>query len=470
MAAVVANNADLGRPTIRSDYSASSFPAVASAQESRRLVKLVPTSGATFTERQFIRFNIPAGANEVLDGVNSYLTFNIEWTETGDHPWEPTEGGAQACFERATMRNNGNVLEDVQYLPHLADFLARTSDPSDGLEIYAQTGQLYKTLITMGQDPLATIGQPRMRYKQTGAASSADAECGHQKFVWAMSELGILNTYQYIPIIYMGNSGIALELVLQVATVGQALRPQTRSAATTLPTAFAVTGVEMFLELVKMRPSWVASGWEHLAANKNIELPMQMWSIQTQSVTTATSQVVRFTSFAQSMKALFAIIKTNTQVADGFDEFDSWYVDMPIRDYQYRLNVDLFPQERIEVHDGTNFTGTWRVFAELQKALRQFADYTRGNFFPPRWTVPVDNTVGLATFAPGRNFLLPIALDTHILGEEDDIISGLNLRDKAAPAEVILNFTVAPVASTMYLVMLRDAKLVISNAGVVTYD
>jgi hypothetical protein len=212
-----------------------------------------------------------------------------------------------------------------------------------------------------------------------------------------------------------------------------------------------------------------ANNIQHLAASKNIELPMQMWSIQVQDVTTSTFQVVRFTSFAQSMKALYAIIKKNVAIADNTDEFDTWYPFMPIRDYQYRINVDLFPQERIVIHDGTTFVGMWQVFAELQKALRQFADYTRGNMFPQnnRWHAAGG---GALLDGTGQNFLLPIALDVHILGEEDDIISGLNLRDKAAPAEVLLNFHTAPAPATMYLVMQRDAKLVISNAGVVTYD
>jgi hypothetical protein len=259
MAAIVANNADLGRPTIRSDYSASSFPAVASAQESRRMVKLVPSSGDTFAAGSSIRFNIPAGANEVLDGVNSYMSFNVQWTESAaDKQWMPSSAGAQGFIDRVLVRNNGNVLEDLQYFPHLAHFLAKTSDPSDGPEIYGLTGALYSQLT--GFDMTIPVGDPRTRYKQRGVAP--DDKLAHEKMIWPMSEIGVLNTYQYIPVMYMGNSGIALEIVLQISQPGVALRPSSTGASTSVPTAMALTNVELFLELVKMRPSWVASGWE----------------------------------------------------------------------------------------------------------------------------------------------------------------------------------------------------------------
>lgn len=447
MADVMINDSSLGRPTIRSDYSRSNFPALASSQESRRLVKLNPVSGSSFSSSQHIRFNIPAGSDEVWDPVNSYISFKAAASPATNIALK--EVGAPGFFSRATVRNGGNVLEDKQYLPHLANFLSLTSDPSDVQENYLLMGQNYEIAAALTKGAIAS---PTARFITAG-----------QRFIWPMSEIGVLNTYQYLPLMYMGASGIALEIILEVAQAADILAPTTGSLTSTI----TISEVEMYLQLVKMRKSWVSAGWEHIAARNNIEIPLTMWECQVQNTTTATTQVVRFTSFAQSMKAMVSILKLSTST----DPFKSWYPAMPIESYQYRLNVDLFPQEPIVIGSAeSNAFGTGRAAVELLTLLRQFADYSRGCVIftpteksPSPW-VDKDSKVG-------DRFCLPIALDVHLLGEEDNIISGLNLRDKAAPLEILLKFHGASVtAATLYLLMLKDAKLVINEAGCVVYD
>lgn len=458
MADVMINDSSLGRPSVRSDYSRGNFPALASSQESRRLVRLNPVSGSSFTSRQQIRFNIPAGSDEVWDPVNSYLEFTAASDSTDQI--EIKEVGSVGMFARATVRNGGNVLEDKQNLPQLGHFLALTSDPSDLSERYLQQAQLYDRVL---QDT---------DYTDTGDAFLR----GAQKMIWPMSEIGVFATYQYLPLMYMGASGIAVELILEVARAVDIFRKKNSSNAGT-PTTLTISNCVMHLELVKMRKSWVSAGWEHIASRQNIEIPLSIWECQQQAVTTATNQVVRFTSFAQSMKAMVSVIKLTSNLSDlTKDEFLTFYDGLPLESYQYRLNVDLFPQEPIVTYDGTNQTGVARVASEFLKVFRQFADYTRGCLIFRRgaksaspW-VKYTSTASSVALTIGSNFVLPIALDVHLLGEEDNMVSGLNLRDKAAPLEILLKFHTAPTASTLFLMMLKDAKLVINEAGCVVYD
>jgi hypothetical protein len=460
MADVMINDSSLGRPSIRSDYSRGNFPALASSQESRRLVKLNPVSGSSFTSGQQIRFNIPAGADEVWDPVNSFLEFTVA-SNTTDQPLIK-EVGSVGAFARATVRNGGNVLEDKQNLPHLGHFLALTSDPSDLAERYLQQGQLYDRA-SRNKD-----------WNDTGDMFLR----GAQKMIWPMSEIGVFATYQYLPLMYMGASGIAVELILEVARADDFFKKKNASNATA-STTLTVSNCVMYLELVKMRKSWVSAGWEHIASRQNIEIPLSIWECQQQAVTTATNQVVRFTSFAQSMKAMVSVIKLTSLISSSTaDEFLVFYDELPLESYQYRLNVDLFPQEPIVTYDTgvTGQTGASRVAAEFLKVFRQFADYTRGcvifgrgdlNKYP--W-IKYTSETSTTTLKLGANFVLPIALDVHLLGEEDNMVSGLNLRDKAAPLEILLKFHTAPSAATLFLMMLKDAKLVINEAGCVVYD
>lgn len=456
MADVMINDSSIGRPTIRSDYSRSSFPALASAQESRRLVRLNPVSGSSFTSGMSIRFNVPAGSDEVWDTINSYLEFTV--ASNSSDQTAVKEVGSSGAFSRVTVRNGGNVLEDKTEFAHLANFLSLTSDPSDAYERYLMQGQNYSRLQAVTSVPPADT---KARFLDAG-----------EKMIWPMSEIGIFTTYQYLPLMYMGASGIAIELILEVARALDFIA--TKSSSGTDASTLTVSNVVLHMELVKMRKSWVSAGWEHIAARNNIEIPLTVWECQRQNTTTALTQVVRFTSFAQSMKAMVSIIKLNSKIGVGTaDEYQQWYPGLPLQEYQYRLNVDLFPQEPIVVYDGSKYTGAQRVAAEFLKVFRQFADYTRGaEIFMPSAGVATEPWITTKTASPalGHNFCLPIALDTHLLGEEDDIISGLNLRDKAAPLEVLLKFASAPSEATLYLMMLKDAKLVINEAGCVVYD
>lgn len=459
MADVLVNDSSIGRPAIRSDYSRSSFPALASAQESRRLVRLNPVSGSSFTSRQQIRYNIPAGSDEVWDPINSYLEFTLTPDSTDQIVLK--EVGSPGAFSRVTIRNGGNVLEDKTNFPALANFLSLTSDPSDAHERYLMQAQNYNRATSMGAALIST-----RRIVDGGV-----------KLIWPMSEIGVLTAYQYLPLMYMGASGIALEIILEVAQASDIVK-KVNSANATAATTITISNAVLHLEMVKMRKSWVSAGWEHIAARNNIEIPLTVWECQVQNTTNALQQVVRFTSFAQSMKAMVAVIKETIGSQDS-DEYITWYDKLPILEYQYRLNVDLYPQEPIVVATGADAaTGAARVAAEFLKLLRQFADYSRGCmiFLPAlapsqpwiNYTASTGSTGAIVT--TGHNFCLPIALDVHLLGEEDDMISGLNLRDKAAPLEILLKFHTAPDPATLYLMMLKDAKLVINEAGCVVYD
>lgn len=439
--AALINAQTLARPHIRSNYSSSSFPAVADSQESRRLARLNALSGSTFGAGETIRFNIPAGTDEVLDGVNSYIVFYLEVTqETADDEFVLKECGGIGAFERVTVRNNATTLEDLQHFPHLSHYLALSAAVQSKQELVLSTGQF------------ASYGRDTRRIMN-----------GLVRVLWPMSEISILNTYQYLPLMLMSNTGNALELTLEVASPNRFVWQKSGTGTITVN----IKGIEMYMELVRMSKDWVRGGWQHLIKQLNVELPTVMWTAQQQSVTTATYQTVQFTNNSLSVKSMHAVIKKTDRVHKlTGDEYLEWYLELPILSYVYRMNSDLYPQEPIKIYENSQYMGVTRVVAEYLKCFRLFGDYS---YTPILVGDQVSNEHRMITNGgkPGKQFPLPLVLDTHILGEEDNIISGLNLMPKAAPLEVDLQFQAAPSASTMYLIVQADAKLIISDSGVV---
>ena len=442
-ATIAISDTTIGRPSTRSDYSARNFPDIASALESRRAVKLNPVSGATFVSGQKIRFYIPQGVYEVLDGLNSYMRFRLQ-SQTVAATTFMERIGAPAFFNRGTLRNNGVVLEDVQYMNRLS-----------GLN-WKATSQEYH----------ASIGRITGSYPNGSPQNNVQAHAGYE-FIYPMQELCLLNHELYIPLMYMGNSGIALDLEFEIEKQESIFNT---AAGAAIAAAFQIYEVELILELVTMRQDWVTQGWAHLAEGKNIELPLVCWDVIRQSsVGTAITENIRFSNFDQSVKAIFAIFVLESRIDTLAvpDEYSVWYFPN-LKDFQFRINVDLKPEQAIVCHAST-YNGFNRAMCEVFKALRQYKDLSRGNSFV-EWG-PQFNGVGGSTLdATGyQDFCIGLVLDTHILGEDDNLVSGLNLRERAAPLELNLTKQAASSNAVVYIMVQHDSKIVINRGEVAVY-
>lgn len=456
MAAIAISDSTLGRPTSRADYSSRNFPDIASALESRRTAKLNVVSGSTFQPQERIRFYIPQGTNEVLDGLNSYMRFRVQNIPAGAATLEPQ--GCSAFFDRVTLRNNGVVLEDVQYANWLGALNCKAAEPSYN-ESIGQVSGVYANSLTFTGDS-ADIKYMRNYTHLTGG----------YEYIYPMAEVCLLNHELYLPLMYMGNSGIAIDAEFVLAKAAACLR------AVTAPT-YNIVDCEMILELVTMRQDWITQGWAHLAEGRNIELPLVCWETIRQTALTSTLvEVIRFSNFNQSVKAIFAIFKKQADVEDITKQAKLYNWEYPnLRDFQFRINVDLKPEQAIVTTDGTYEYGNNRAMVEAFKALRQYKDYERGNCFHwwsgKKGSASAQTASGQGTGIHGANydFLIALPLDAHILGDQDNLLSGLNLRERAAPIELQLNKTASHDTMNVYLLLQYDAKLVINRGEVATY-
>lgn len=456
MSAIAISDSTLGRPTTRADYSSRNFPDIASALESRRTAKLNVVSGSTFQAQERIRFYIPQGTNEVLDGLNSYMRFRVQNLTAGAVSLEAQ--GCSAFFDRITLRNNGVVLEDVQYANWLASLNVKAAEPSYNESIGQVSGVYGNTQLYLGET--ADYRSTRNRTHLTGG----------YEYIYPMAEVCLLNHELYLPLMYMGNSGIAIDAEFVLAKAQAIMR------AAAAPT-YQIVDCEMILELVTMRQDWITQGWAHLAEGRNIELPLVCWEVIRQTALTGTLvEVIRFSNFNQSVKAIFAIFKTQADTEDITKAGKLFQWDYPnLRDFQFRINVDLKPEQAIVTTDGTYEYGNNRAMVEVFKALRQYKDYERGNCFHfwsgKRGSASVQTNVANGDGIHGYevDFLIGLPLDSHILGDQDNLLSGLNLRERAAPIELQLNKTASHDTMNVYLLLQYDAKLVINRGEVATY-
>lgn len=444
---IAISDSTLGRPTTRADFSARNFPDIASALETRRTAKLNTVSGSTFVSRERIRFYIPQGTHEVMDGLNSYMRFRIQNVTDDSAHLSPI--GSAAFWSRVTLRNNGVVLEDVQHANWLASLNVKSASPSYN----ASMGQAFGTYHP-DTDPAESDVRNQRHF------------CGKFEYIYPMNELCLLNHELYIPLMYMGNSGIAIDGEWEI---------EKSEACTTAASApsFQIVDCEMILELVTMRQDWVTQGWAHLAEGRNIELPLVCWELIRQVALTSTLvETIRFSNFNQSVKAIFAIFQTQTKTELATEPQKLLVYEYPnLRDFQFRINVDLKPEQAIICSDGTNQYGNNRALVEVFKALRQYKDLGRGNMFF-NWSAKGRTGTAYATtgiHGSDRDFMIGLPLDTHILGEDDNLLSGLNLRERAAPLELQLNKTASHDTMNVWLLLQYDAKLVINRGEVATY-
>lgn len=459
MATIAISDTTLGRPTARADYSSRNFPDIASALETRRTAKLNTVSGSTFQPQERIRYYMPQGTHEVMDGLNSYMRFRVQNITAGAFILEPT--GAASFFDRVTLRNNGVVLEDVQYCNWLAALNVKACEPSY-ISSMGQVSGMYNGTVLMRDNWEAD--SRRNTTHLTGA----------YEYIYPMSELCLLNHELYVPLMYMGNSGIAIDAEFILAK-SEAIMYSGASGATA-PT-YNIVDCEMILELVTMRQDWVQQGWAHLAEGRNIEIPLVCWEIIRQTALTNTLvEVIRFSNFNQSVKAIFAIFKTQSNVENVASPDKTYVWEYPnLKDFQFRINVDLKPEQAIVTTDGTYEYGNNRAMVEVFKALRQYKDYGRGNCF--HWwsnkrgsaSAQTDTKLNNGIHGDTRDFLIGLPLDTHIMGDADGLISGLNLRERAAPIELQLNKTASHSTMAVYLLLQFDAKMVINRGEVATY-
>lgn len=460
MSAIAISDSTLGRPSTRADYSSRNFPDIASALESRRTAKLNVVSGSTFQPQERIRFYVPQGTNEVLDGLNSYIRFRAQNISAATVTLEPQ--GCSSFFDRITLRNNGVVLEDVQYANWLAALNVKAAEPSYNESI----GQVSGTYTNAQTFLVDTTDTKDMRNKTHLT--------GGYEYIYPMSEVCLLNHELYLPLMYMGNSGIAIDAEFILAKAAAIMRNATSGASA--PT-YNIVDCEMILELVTMRQDWITQGWAHLAEGRNIELPLVCWEVIRQTALTNTLvEVIRFSNFNQSVKSIFAIFKKQADTEDLTKAGKLFYWEYPnLRDFQFRINVDLKPEQAIVTTDGSYEYGNNRAMVEVFKALRQYKDYERGNCF--HWwsgkrgststQADAKNAVGI--HGSNVDFLIGLPLDTHILGDQDNLLSGLNLRERAAPIELQLNKTASHDTMNVYLLLQYDAKLVINRGEVATY-
>jgi hypothetical protein len=457
MATIALSDTTIGRPSNRSNYSAGNFPDQASALESRRSVKLNPVSGSEFAPREKIRFYVPQGTHEVCDFLNSYVRFRAKDVTTPASK-EPSvlldPVGAAAFIRRVTIRNNGVVLEDMQYANRFA-----------GLNVKAA-----------GIDYNKTMGRAHGTYikRQAGPQESSDIDAmnakhllSHYEYIYPMSELCLLNHELYMPLMYMGNSGIALDIEFELEIAASCLSRASNGTTTYAVGTYTLYEVELVMELVAMRNDWVAQGWAHLAEGRNIELPMVCWDLNRQPVSsTASIDVIRFSNFNQSVKSIFALFVKSSEIDLGsrYAEYFDWEYPS-LESYQFRINVDLKPEQEIITHNGTDESGNNRAIVEVFKALRQFKDFQRSNSFE----VWGNHQYGNATAGRLKDFLIGLPLDVHILGDDDRLVSGLNLRERAAPLEMVLKKTATGTAYNTYICMQYDAKLVINRGEVAVY-
>lgn len=455
MATIALSDTTIGRPSNRSNYSAGNFPDQASALESRRSVKLNPVSGSEFNPREKIRFYVPQGTHEVCDFLNSYMRFRVKNVTTpaagaADVLLDPV--GAAAFMRRVTIRNNGVVLEDMQYANRFAGLNVKAA----GIDYNKTMGKAHGTYIKRQMHPQQMIDAD---------AQNSQHLLNHHEYIYPMSELCLLNHELYMPLMFMGNSGIALDLEFELEVADSCLSRKTGTLGT-----YTLYEVELILELVAMRNDWVAQGWAHLAEGRNIELPMVCWDLNRQAVSsTATIDVIRFSNFNQSVKSIFALFVLSADVdsATRYAEYFDWEYPK-LESYQFRINVDLKPEQEIITQNGTDESGNNRAIVEVFKALRQFKDFQRSNSFE---TWGVQNYGKAAAPTDGFkmvDFLIGLPLDVHILGDDDRLVSGLNLRERAAPLEMVLKKT-ALAAYNTYICLQYDAKLVINRGEVAVY-
>lgn len=461
MSTLAISDSTLGRPTTRADYSARNFPDIASALESRRTAKLNTVSGSEFGAQERIRYYVPQGTHEVLDGPNSYMRFRVrDVTPVGGVVLEPH--GASAFFDRITLRNNGIVLEDVQYANWLGAVNVKASEPSYNSSIGQASGTYTPNTLFVNQTH-DSIWQ-RNRTHLTGA----------YEYIYPLAEVCLLNHELYLPLMYMGNSGIAIDAEFILAKA-EAIMCNKATGATA--PAYKIIDCELILELVNMRQDWVTQGWAHLAEGRNIELPLVCWEVIRQTALTNTLvEVIRFSNFNQSVKAIFAIFREQSVTESLSEETKIYSWDFPnLKDAQFRINVDLKPEQAIVATDGTYQYGNNRIMVEVFKALRQYKDYERGNCF--HWWSAKRGSIAAQTnpansdgiHGTDGDFMLGLPLDTHILGDRDNLLSGLNLRERAAPIELQLNKTASHNTMNVYLLLQYDAKLVINRGEVATY-
>lgn len=447
---IALSDTTIGRPSNRSNYSAANFPDQASALESRRSVKLNPVSGSEFAPREKIRFYIPQGTNEVCDFLNSYMRFRIkDVTYSATDPILLDQIGSPAFFRRVTIRNNGVVLEDMQYANRFAGLNVKAA----GIDFNHTMGQAHGTYIQRGQTTEERNLQTKVNAQHLG---------NKYEYIYPMSELCLLNHELYMPLMYAGNSGIAFDIEFELEVAASCLYNAGGSVG-----SYTVYECELILELVSMRNDWVAQGWAHLAEGRNIEMPMVCWELNRQPVSsTASIDVIRFSNFNQSVKSIFAIfvVSTDVDLATRWSEYFDWEFPL-LESYQFRINVDLKPEQEIITHNGSNYSGNNRAIVETFKALRQFKDFQRSNSF--QWWG--QHQLGAATGNRMKDFIIGLPLDVHILGDDDRLVSGLNLRERAAPLEMVLKKVSTGTAYTTYIMMQYDAKLVINRGEVAVY-
>lgn len=448
MSAIPISDSTIGAPSSRANYSASNFPDIASALESRRSAIINPVSGQLFSpaggsNTNKIRFYIPNGNFEVADMLNSYIRFRVkDTTGTSELPTVLDASGASAFFNRITIRNNGVVLEDLQWANRLGGLLTKAADPSY-VDSVGRASGIYMPNVTPNAD-----------------AHNKKHIAGQYEYIYDMKEICLLNHELYLPLMYMGNSGIALDIEFEL---------EKASSCMANSTTYTLYDVQFVIELVTMRQDWVTQGWAHLAEGRNIELPLTCWeTIRQVALANQTLDIVRFSNFNQSVKAIFGIFRQTSliEVATETHEYINWQYPL-LKDYQFRINVDLKPEQAIVTHDGSNQSGNNRAMIEVFKALRQYKDMSRGNCFK-KWGGQTYGATPSATTFEYPDFMIGLVLDAHISSDEA-LISGLNLRERAAPLELTLNKTNATNEYTLFLMLHYNAKLVINRGEVATY-
>lgn len=416
--------------TFRSSYTGLQDIADRTA-ERMSMVKLNPTSGSTYymsgSGTNKVIFNVPNTANQFMDAKNSYLSFKVANGDSNAYTvWDTTVG---SLIRSVTVRSGANIIAQVNDFNLLNAFL------------YSVRPWEHKAGSSAGNGEGAGTQDEKRVILTSG-----------KHMYLPLNEVNVFACDKLIPLPFMGgaSSGTAFQLEIEFDFVYTSF-----VAPSGVTPVITITDVALYMDLVRMTDGYLNQMRQALASGKQLEIQTASWEILHESLSTATDQVLRFSSSKQSAKAIFAIFRLSSGLTSQTTQSLSEWSFPNLKSHVWRMNGKLMPVQPVEYFTSGSTVSEDRLlaWAETQKALGIFSEYDKLPSLP-----------GYSNGSSGKNcqFFIGQNLETFV---NDDVISGQDLHIYSMPMELSLSMNTAPSASKVSFLIFYDETIVIGADG-----
>eukprot|EP01038_Epipyxis_sp_PR26KG_P017677 gene17677-24598_t len=400
-----------------------------------------------YTLGQTIIINIPTSNNLVLAATESFLKFNVKFTNgaTANARAIFDNCGAHQLVQRIRIFHGSNLLQDIDQYGLLAKMLFDLQVPTDAC--YGKFNELVGTrndlnVITNAVAAGAAVPVSYLSCKQInsgesydlGAANSTTADADVRTFCLNLiCLLGTLSQNQYIPLFSCTAAPLRLEIQL-VSTTLQAI------ASSSAITSIELNNVEYIGQFIKLSDNAMSMIYYGSLGGQPLEFSVPDYSNYQYSYSLITANSTQQINFAipakySSLKSLFVMMRESTGT---LTYFPLSCVNLKFLSYYFRVGSNIIPTKSPD--------NLPEMFSEVLKAMGSMSDL---NYHHPSIEKDSYELVRNATTITTVNynsinsgsFYIGLDLENYVASNKDTIFAGYNSNTDDIFAVINLNPT-----------------------------